>query len=474
MILASILLLPLVASMLLFGGIGRGQSKLFALIASLIVAVVSLVGGYSLTVAPDNCLHFDSLIVNLPIPAFSFRADAVSFLLVLLTTLLVPIIIASTDKDKERGNNFFGHILLMEAALVGVFVATDMILFYIFWELALIPIFFITAFWGSHDCKRITIKFLIYTVVGSLFMLVGILYLYTLTPAPHSFSFEAFYALKLPYSVQLPLFLAFFAAFAIKIPLFPFHSWQAETYYVSPVQGTMLLAGIMLKMGLYGIYRFILPLFPDVLANNSMIFVVLALIGVIYGAMIAISQPVLKKLIAFASLSHVGLIALGLFSNTRYGIEGAILQMFTHGINVVGFFLCYYIIVKRGKGNQIDKLGGIAKVAPKFATVFMIIVLANVSLPLTNSFVGEFLILLGLFQYNVAVAVIAGLTIILGAVYMLKMYQQVMYGGKNKQTEEFQDLSMGEIGLFAPIIFFIFWIGIYPTPFLHWIDLTIR
>lgn len=474
MILAFILLLPLVASLLLFGGIGRGQSKSIALIASLIVAIVSLVGGYNLTVAADHCLHFDSLLYHLPTPAFSFKTDAISYLLVLLTTILVPIIIASTDKDKERGNNFFAHILLMEMALIGVFSATDMILFYIFWELALIPIFFITAFWGSHDCKRITIKFLIYTVVGSLFMLVGILYLYTLTPAPHSFSFEAFYALKLPYSVQLPLFLAFFAAFAIKIPLFPFHSWQVETYYVSPVQGTMLMAGIMLKMGLYGIYRFSLPLFPDVIANNSLIFVGLALIGVIYGAMIAISQPVLKKLIAFASLSHVGLIALGLFSNTRYGIEGAILQMFTHGINVVGFFLCYYIIVKRGKGNQINKLGGIAKVAPKFAAVFMIIVLANVSLPLTNSFVGEFLILLGLFQYNIAVAVIAGLTIILGAVYMLKMYQQVMYGAKNAHTEQFQDLTFGEMVMFAPIIFFIFWIGIYPTPFLHWIDLAVR
>jgi len=380
----------------------------------------------------------------------------------MLTSLLIPIIIASNNNREVRNHNFYALILLMQMALIGVFTASEMILFYIFWELALMPVFLITAIWGGENRKKISVKFLIYTVVGSFAMLIAILYLYTLT-TPHSFSFESFYQLKLPYAVQVPVFLAFFLAFAIKIPLFPFHSWQAETYNVSPVQGSMLLAGIMLKMGLYGIIRFILPICPDVVAGGSLIFLPLILFGVIYGAIIAIRQPKLKKMIAFVSLSHVGIIALGLLSNNHYGIEGAILQMFSHGVNVVGFFLCYQMIVIRTGTDIISDLGGIASAAPRFATIFLIIVLANVALPFTNSFVGEFLILLGLFQSNVYIGVIAGLTIILGAVYMLKMYQQVMYGPQTIATQKFADLTTGEILLFVPIIVCIFWVGISPS-----------
>jgi NADH-quinone oxidoreductase subunit M len=463
MIIALLLILPLFASIFLFTGKTGQQSKNFALLASLTVFAISLVGGYELIAAPEKALFsnvdFESILgVNLLL-----KIDVISLIFIILTTLLVPIIIASTDKHEYRPPHFYALIMLMQTALIGVFAASDMILFYIFWELALIPIFFITARWGGKNAKKVSIKFLIYTVVGSFFMLVAILYLYTLTPAPHSFSFESFYQLKLPYSAQIPLFLAFFLAFAIKIPLFPFHSWQVETYNASPVQGSMLLAGIMLKMGLYGIVRFLLQLCPDVVANGSLIFLPLILFGVIYGAVIAISQPHLKKLIAFASLSHVGLIALGLLSNSRYGIEGGILQMFSHGVNVVGFFLCYYMIVKRTKTDKISELGGIASGAPRFAVIFMIIVLANIALPLTNSFVGEFLIFLGLFTYNKLLAVIAGLTIILGAVYMLKMYQKIMYGEKKPSTEKFTDLTFGEVLLFVPIIIAIFSVGIYPS-----------
>jgi NADH-quinone oxidoreductase subunit M len=463
MIIALLLILPLFASIFLFTGKMGQQSKNFALLASLAIFAISLVGGYELIVAPEKALFSNVDLESILGVNLLFKIDAISIIFVILTTLLVPIIIASTDKKEHRTPHFFALILLMQTALIGVFAASDMILFYIFWELALIPIFFITARWGGQNAKKISIKFLIYTVVGSFFMLIAILYLYTLTPAPHSFSFDSFYQLKLSYSQQIPLFLAFFLAFAIKIPLFPFHSWQVETYNVSPVQGSMLLAGIMLKMGLYGIVRFLLPLCPDVVANGSLIFLPLILFGVIYGAVIAITQPHLKKLIAFASLSHVGIIALGLLSNSRYGIEGGILQMFSHGVNVVGFFLCYYMIVKRTKTDKISDLGGIASVAPRFATIFMIIVLANVALPLTNSFVGEFLILLGLFTYNKILAIIAGLTIILVAVYMLKMYQKIMYGEKKASTENFTDLTFGELMLFVPIIIAIFAVGIYPS-----------
>jgi len=474
MIIVLLIILPLLASLLLFTGKFGKQSKTFALVASLVIFVLSLVAGFDFAFAVDKTLSLDLNLEKLLDIHIILKLDGISLIMVALTTLLVPIIIASTDKKENRTHNFYALILLMQMALIGVFTASEMILFYIFWELALIPIFFITAIWGGENRKKISVKFLIYTLVGSFAMLIAILYLYTLTPAPHSFSFESFYQLQLPYSVQVPVFLAFFFAFAIKIPLFPFHSWQADTYNVSPVQGSMLLAGIMLKMGLYGIVRFLLPICSDVVAGGSLIFLPLILFGVIYGAVIAINQPNLKKLIAFASLSHVGIIALGLLSNNKYGIEGGILQMFSHGVNVVGFFLCYYMIVKRTKTDKISDLGGIASVAPRFATLFLIIVLANVALPLTNSFVGEFLILLGVYQFNPILAIIAGLTIILGAVYMLKMYQKIMYGNKSEATEKFTDLTTGEFMLFVPIIVSIFVVGIYPSFVLQMLEVAVK
>ncbi len=462
MIIVLLLVLPLLASLLLFTGKLGKHSRNFALIASLVEFAVALVAGYAFTFADNKILNLSLNLKQLLDIDIIIYIDSISLIMVMLTSLLIPIIIASNNNREVRNHNFYALILLMQMALIGVFTASEMILFYIFWELALMPVFLITAIWGGENRKKISVKFLIYTVVGSFAMLIAILYLYTLT-TPHSFSFESFYQLKLPYAIQVPVFLAFFLAFAIKIPLFPFHSWQAETYNVSPVQGSMFMAGIMLKMGLYGIIRFILPICPDVVAGGSLIFLPLILFGVIYGAIIAIRQPKLKKMIAFVSLSHVGIIALGLLSNNHYGIEGAILQMFSHGVNVVGFFLCYQMIVIRTGTDIIGDLGDIASAAPRFATIFLIIVLANVALPLTNSFVGEFLILLGLFQSNVYIAVIAGLTIILGAVYMLKMYQQVMYGPQTIATQKFADLTTGEILLFVPIIVCIFWVGISPS-----------
>lgn len=474
MIIVILILLPLLTSLLLFTGKFRRQAKIVSLVASLINFVLTIVAGYAFVFADNRILSLDLNLKKLLDVDIILHMDAVSLVMVMLTNLLIPVIIASTAKREGKTHMFYALIFLMQTAMLGVFTASEMILFYIFWELALLPIFFITATWGGENRKKIAVKFLIYTIVGSFSMLIAILYLYTLTPYPHSFSFEAFYQLHLPYEIQLPVFLAFFLVFAIKIPLFPFHSWQSETYDVSPVQGSMLLAGIMLKMGFYGMYRFILPLCPDVVAGGSMIFLLLILFGVIYAAIIAINQPNLKKLIAFASLSHVGIIALGLLSNSRYGVEGAVLQMFSHGVNVVGFFLCYYMIVKRTGTDSIDNLGGIAQKAPKLAVIFFIILLANVALPLTNSFVGEFLILMGIFQLNKWLAIVAGLTIILGAVYMFRMYQKVMYGTPSAATETFTDLSFGEILLFVPLIFSIFLVGIYPSFVLQLLETTIK
>jgi NADH-quinone oxidoreductase subunit M len=474
MIIVLLILLPLIASILLFTNTLGKHSKTFALVVSQITFIVSLVGGYAFTFASNKILVIDLDLKKYLDLNITMTMDALSLVLVTLTTLLVPIIIASSEKNENRTSTFYAFIMLMELSLIGVFTASDMILFYIFWELALIPIFFITAFWGSGDTKRISIKFLIYTIVGSFAMLIAILYLYTLTSIPHGFDFKTILSLNLPYHIQIPIFLAFFLAFAIKIPLFPFHSWQVETYNSSPVQGSMLLAGIMLKMGLYGIIRFILPLCKDVLfSEGSIIYILFITFGVLYGAMIAINQAHIKKLIAFASLSHVGIIALGIFSNTKLGLHGSILQMFSHGVNVVGLFACYNIIKKRTKTDIIKDLGGIASQAPVFAVVFLIIVLANISLPLTNSFVGEFLILLGVFQQNIWIAIIAGLSIILGAIYMLKMYQQVMYGTASEASMGFKDLTKEEIMIFVPIVLLIFVIGIYPSLILHLLDQVI-
>ena len=341
------------------------------------------------------------------------------------------------------------------------------LLFYIFWELTLIPVYFITALWGGKNARTITFEFFIYTLVGSLLMLVAIIYLYTLTSGEHSFSFPAFYSLTLNPNAQIWVFLAFFLAFAIKIPLFPFHSWQPKTYSVAPAQGSMLLAGIMLKMAIYGVFRFLLPICPAILNSWSFYAILLSIVSIIYASVIAIRQSELKRLIAFSSMAHVGLIAAGVFTRTFNGLEGAILQMLSHGINVVGLFFCYEIIVRRTKTGYIDSLGGIASQAPVFSAFFMIILLANIALPLTNSFVGEFLLLLGIFEYNHYLASFAGLTMIFGAVYMLWMFQRIMFGETKSATESFTDMTAREIVVLVPIIIMIFWIGIYPKLFLN-------
>jgi NADH-quinone oxidoreductase subunit M len=351
-------------------------------------------------------------------------------------------------------------------ALIGVFTTTDVLMFYIFWELALIPIFFVSILWGGENARAITFKFFLYTLVGGLLMLVAIVFLYVKTPGDHSFAFADLYKGALDPAAQKWLFLAFFLAFAIKMPIFPFHTWQPDLYFTAPTQGTMLLAGIMLKMGVYGLLRFVLPIFPVAMQDFGIYAVVLSVIGIVYASVIAIRQKELKRLIAYSSLAHVGLIAAGVFSLTHYGLEGAMIQMISHGVNIVGLFFCYEIIVRRTGTGEIASLGGIASKAPIFAAFFMIILLGSISLPLTNSFIGEFLLLLGVFGYNAYLAGIAGLTIILSAVYMLWMYQRTMYGEEKEATAEFMDLTPRETIVLVPIVVIILWIGIYPQMFL--------
>jgi NADH-quinone oxidoreductase subunit M len=403
---------------------------------------------------------------------FAGAIDGISLLLVMLTAFLTPLIVLSTFRQPyKNASTFYALILFMQAALMGVFTATDAFLFYLFFEAALIPVYFLAAVWGGENRIKVTFKFFVYTIFGSLFMLVALVYLYFQTAAlsetvPHSSAISALYKVGLDAGQQGWIFWAFFVAFAIKMPVFPFHTWQPDTYTESPTAATMLLAGIMLKMGVYGVIRFLLPVVPLGLEAWGTVAIVLSVIGIVYGSIIAIQQRDIKRLVAYSSFAHVGLMAAGVFSQTLNGVQGALVQMLAHGINVVGLFFIIEIIFSRTKSRNIEQLGGITQRTPHLTVYFIILLLGSVALPLTNGFVGEFLLLSGVYEFNKWLGAVAGLTIILGAVYMLRLFQKAMFGGKSSLTEHFADLSFSERAVLLPLAIMVFWIGLYPNSFL--------
>ena len=448
MLLLGVLFFPLVAALLVYLS-GNKQAKYVALGATVVEFVASYLLKRSLSAGGLQPLIYTHAWITNPNISFALSVDGLSSILIILTTFLVPLIILTTyRKEIDNAKSFYSLVLFMQFALIGVFAASDGFLFYIFWELALIPIYFIALLWGEGRDKefrnRAIFKFFIYTLGGSLFMLLAFIWLYL---KARTFDINALYNLNLSQNEQLLVFAGFFIAFAIKVPIFPFHTWQPDTYKEAPSAGTMLLAGIMLKMGLYGLLRWLLPIVPMGVAIATPYVMVLCVIGVVYGSVIAIRQADLKKLLAYSSLAHVGLIAAGIFTLTKEGFEGSVVQMVSHGINVIALFFAAEIIFQRTGTFEIAKLGGIRNVAPKFSTAFMIVVLAAVALPLTNSFIGEFLLLYGVYEYNTWLSVIAGLTIILGAVYMLRMYQNVMLGETNENTVGFTDLHWSELAV---------------------------
>lgn len=476
MITGILVILPLFFALIIFSLPNVKWIKPLALAGSLAEFVLSLYGLY-LYVTQCHC----QLLLNLGwMEKFGihlrFGMDGISLLMVLLTTFLIPLILLSSfQHDYKKPSAFYGLILLMEAAFIGVFTTYDGLVFYIFWELALIPAYFITAVWGGKDRVRITFKFFIYTFTGSLFMLVALIFLYFQTPAPHSFNILSLYSITLSSNSETWIFLAFFLAFAIKIPIFPFHTWQPDTYTEAPAGGTMLLSGIMLKMGLYGLLRFVIPICPHTIRDWGLAAIILSVTGIVYASIIAIRQNDLKRLVAYSSIAHVGLISAGIFAVTAKALEGAVIQMVSHGINIVGLFIIISMIEKRVKTREISSLGGIAAIAPWFATFFMIILLGSIALPLTNGFIGEFLLLLGIFEYNHWIAAIAGSTVIFSAIYMLWMYQRTMFGkinpswqsGGSSSSESFKDLNLTEAITLIPIVIMILWIGLFPGFFLH-------
>jgi NADH-quinone oxidoreductase subunit M len=383
--------------------------------------------------------------------------------MLLLTTALTPIIIFSSfGNDYKNAKAFYALILFMAFAMAGTFLAADGLLYYIFWELSLIPIYFIALIWGNGDAeerKKAVVKFFIYTLAGSLFMLVAFVYLYQ---KAGSFLIEDLYKINLSAAEQLWIFLAFFLAYAIKIPLIPFHTWQAKVYQKAPTVGTMLLSGIMLKMGLYSVIRWQLPLAPLAAKEYMFIFIAIGIAGVIYGSIVALRQKDLKKLLAYSSLAHVGLIAAGTYTLTLDGLSGAVLQMIAHGFVVVGLFFVAEIIFRRYETRVIAEMGGIRAQSPKFTSMFLILVLASVALPSTFNFVGEFTVLYSLSQINIWFAILGGTTIILGAYYMLKMFQYAMLGETNSKL--FADVTANEGITLVLIIAVLFFFGLYPKP----------
>lgn len=462
----TVLAIPLIGAFVTFV-IGNKSAKVSALIFSVLTFAASLYMLVAFSGGNEMCVNIPW--ISTPKISFSFLVDGLSLAMTLLTTALIPIIIFTT-RENQIGNPrvVYALILVMEMAMLGTFCSSDGLLYYIFWELSLIPIYFIILLWGNGTIekrKKTVTLFFIYTVTGSLFMLVSILYLYYQSG---SFSLEQWYALRLPADVQNWVFAGFFLAYAIKIPLIPFHSWQASTYQKAPAYGTMLLAGIMLKMGLYSILRWQLPVAPLAAANFKYILIALSIAGVIYGSIITLRQHNIKRFLAYSSLAHVGLIAAGIYTLTYDGIRGAILQMIAHGFVVVGLFYVAEVIHKRWTVAEISQMGGIKAQAPKFSLAFMMILLASVALPLTFNFVGEFTILYGLSQVSIYLALAGGLTIILGAFYMLRLYQQSMLGVANEKP--FIDLNWKESSVFALIILTLLFFGIYPKPLFELIE----
>ncbi|MEY2834621.1 MAG: hypothetical protein RLZZ557_283 [Bacteroidota bacterium] len=405
--------------------------------------------------------------------SFGLILDGLTRILALLTVIIFPIVFLLVPSGRyHHANRFYGLMLLTQCGLLGVFMATDALVFYLFWELALIPVYFLSSTWGGEKRIRATFKFFIYTFLGSLFLLLGILYMYLKT-GTGSFGLVAFYNVQLSELEQFVLFGLFFIAFAIKMPIFPFHTWQPEAYEEAPTPVTMVLSGIMVKMGLFGVLRWLLPMFPlAVKAFNTPIIIVIVA-GMVYASFIAIYQDSIKRLIAYSSIAHIGLMAAGAFTLKDSAIHGMTLQMFSHGINIVALWIVADLVERQTGVTRISQLGGIAKKAPTLTIFLVIAAFANIALPLTNAFVGELMIFNGLFQFKPWIAALAGLSIILSAVYTLNMVKNVFYGETVAATAGFADINKVQVLALGILTALIFVVGVYPDPFFKLIHETV-
>ncbi|MDP2310309.1 MAG: NADH-quinone oxidoreductase subunit M [Pseudomonadota bacterium] len=453
--------------------------------SALAVAVLTFVASILLWVEFDPAsLEAFQLVEKMDwIPAFGVSyhvgIDGVSLLLILLTTLLTPIIVlAGFSGVASRHRAYFALMLVLEGAMIGTFVALDTFLFYLFWELVLLPMYFLIGVWGGERRLYAAVKLFLYTVAGSLLMLVALIGLYALhfeLEGTWTTDLSRLLALDIPYDTQMWMFACFALAFAIKVPMFPLHTWLPDAHVEAPTGGSVVLAGVMLKMGTYGFYRFAMPLFPEATMAFGPFLIALSVIGIVYGALVAMVQDDVKKLVAYSSVSHLGFVMLGLFALNQQGVAGSIYQMLGHGVSTGALFLLVGVLYERRHTRNIADYGGLTKVVPLFAVTFMIVTLSSIGLPGTNGFVGEFMILLGAFEYAPVPTAIATTGVIFGATYMLWMFQRVMFGPlTNHANQTLTDLNAREIGYLAPLVILIFVMGVFPQPFLDRINPSVN
>ena len=458
MVLLSILSIPFIAAIILLFVKPNEKANYIA------IASTGITLALSLNIAFNGAPNFDTSWIPSINARFVLTADGLSKILLLLTGISFPAIFIATSKNEIKNRaQFLSLMLFTQTGLLGVFLAGDALLFYFFWELALIPVYFLCSIWGGEKRVAVTFKFFIYTFLGSLFMLIGIILVYTHT-ADQSFAIQAFKQATLSPGQQLTAFALFFTAFAIKMPIFPLHTWQPDAYEQSPTAVTMVLSAVMVKMGLYGVMRWLMPLFPDAFSAHSNFVVTLSVIGILYASFIAIRQDDMKRLIAYSSIAHIGLMSAALFINNEIGVQGVLIQLFSHGINVLGLWIIADIIEQQTGTRSLKEMGGLAKQNPTLGILLVGFAFANIALPLTNAFVGEFLMLNSLFQFNPWIAAAAGISVVLAAIYTLNMVQKCAYGDVSEKMNKMQAPNLPAQFVLIVLLVVVIVSGVYPAP----------
>jgi NADH-quinone oxidoreductase subunit M len=450
--------------------------KAGALLTSLAVVVLSLMtlGAFQPAVAPGLSLVEDHVWIQSLNIHYRMGIDGIALSMIVLTALLMPLaIVASWDAIKKRPKGFYLALLLLESGMMGVFSAADLILFYVFWEIMLFPMALMIGIWGGPRRVYASVKFVLYTMVGSLLMFIAIIYSYQHSAtggAAPTFEIQALQRI-LPLAIdpatQGWLFAAFALSFAIKVPMFPFHTWLPDAHVEAPTAGSVILAGVLLKMGTYGFLRFAIPFFPAAAVAHTPLILALSAVGIVYGSLMSMAQTDIKKLIAYSSVAHLGFVMLGIFSGTVIGAQGGVLQMINHGISTGALFLLVGVIYERAHTRGVKDFGGLASVMPVYATLFLIVTLSSIGLPGLNGFVGEFLVLLGTFQTSPVSAVVGALGVVLGAVYMLTLYRNVFFGPVNEKWKDLPDMTPVELATLAPLILLAVGLGVMPGPLLE-------
>ena len=485
-VLSIVTFLPAAGAVVLmfFNKESKGLIRLWANLVGLAGFLVSLPlwFGFDRTIADQMQFVYSATWIEALGVQYAVGIDGISLLLVMLTTLLGTIaILSSWESIQERAKEYYVFMLLLQTGMLGVFVSMDFFMFYVFWEVMLVPMYFLIGVWGGPRKLYAAIKFFLYTLVGSVLLLLGILALYfqypIITGGDYTFSIQAFQSMAqgLDPNLQWWIFLAFFVGFAIKVPMFPFHTWLPDAHVQAPTAGSVILAGVLLKMGTYGFVRFSLPILPAATVEFVPLMIALSVVAIIYGALVAMMQKDMKSLVAYSSVSHMGFVTLGMFALNPNGLNGSILQQINHGISTGALFLIVGIIYERRHTREISEFGGLSSIMPVFATVFLIMTMSSIGLPLLNGFIGEFTILQGALQENIWWAVAGASGIVLGAAYMLWLYQRTMFGKlDNPANERISDMNLRELLTLVPLIILAFWIGIYPAPFFEVLDAPVN